>query len=579
MPVRICIEPEADIQSFVHLVQDQYVEMIQHSHTGLQRIKPLSTSAQAACDFQNLLVVQPASPKTEENSIFAKPVDTTNLRFLAGYGLVVECELQEGCIAIRAHHDSNMISSPQIRRLLHQFDHVINQLGQGKGKVDDVELFSAADKAEISRFNAGYPEVVNDCIHQIIRQQVKEQPSATAIASSRGSISYADLESLTNHLAHDLQDAGVGPESLVPVCCEKSTAAILAMISIQKAGGAFVPLNPSDPPDRLQYLVRTTDPCILLFSEQTKHLATEIAPKRRSMILDIDTNHWATSNDTPVHSSVRASNTAYALFTSGSTGRPKAVVITHQAVSSSTAGHGEAMGFRLYPRRVLQFASYTFDACIAEIYTTLTHGGCVCVPSEYERMNSLVHFMNDFRVDWTFFTPSFVATIRPEDVPTLKTLVLGGEALSQNNVDIWADKVLLMNGYGPTETCVFCVTRNIPGPQKGATHRPETIGHAVSSLSWIVDPKRPERLAPVGCIGELLVQGPSLARGYLNDPEKTAAAFIESPGWLREFGHTKPQVMYKTGDLVRYNPDGSLMYLGRKDNQVKVNGQRLELGE
>jgi non-ribosomal peptide synthetase component F len=136
-----------------------------------------------------------------------------------------------------------------------------------------------------------------------------------------------------------------------------------------------------------------------------------------------------------------------------------------------------------------------------------------------------------------------------------------------------------MNGYGPTETCVFCVTRVVSGPSEVDGPKPETIGHAVGSLSWVVEAKNHNRLVPIGCIGELIVQGPSLARGYLNEPDKTAAVFVDGPSWLKEFGYTQPLTLYKTGDLVRYNTDGTLTYLGRKDNQVKVNGQRLELGK
>ena len=553
--------------------------MIQHSHAGLRHIKKLSASAQVACEFQNLLVIQPGFSGAVEGSIFSKPGNAANAGFLTGYGIVVECELHKASIGISAHHDSKMISSIQMKRMLYQFEHVVSQLCQKQGQVDDIESFCEADKAEISRLNSAYPDVVSKCIHQIIQQQGEKRPTAVAIESREGSISYAELDRLTNHLAHELQDAGVGPESFVSICLEKSSAAILAMLAIQKAGGAFVPLNPKDPIERLRNLAEQTDARVTLCSEQTQQLAADLAASSRLMTLSTDFASWETARDDPVNSQVRPSNAAYALFTSGSTGRPKAVVIEHRAVSSSTAGHGEAMQFGLHPRRVLQFASYTFDACIAEIFTTLTHGGCVCVPSEHERMNSLAQFMNDFKVDWAFFTPSFVATIRPEDVPALKTLVLGGEALTRNNVDVWGDKVHLMNGYGPTETCVFCVTRVIPGPLKGVKQSPETIGHAVSSLSWVVDPTNPHRLAPVGCVGELLVQGPGLARGYLNDPEKTAVAFIQSPQWLHDFGHSKPQKMYKTGDLVRYSSDGTLIYMGRKDSQVKVNGQRLELGK
>lgn len=259
----------------------------------------------------------------------------------------------------------------------------------------------------------------------------------------------------------------------------------------------------------------------------------------------------------------------YVIFTSGSTGRPKGVMLEHAAVATSIKGHGNAMGF-CSSTRALQFAAYNFDASIAEIFTTLTHGGCVCIPSDEERLSDLVGVINRMSVNWAFFTPSVIALISPEDIPTLKILVLGGEAVTKENVKIWGSKLRLMNGYGPTETCVFCVTRVIEPGTKA-----QTIGQAVSSISWVTHPQDSNKLTPVGCIGELLVEGASLARGYLNDNEKTSSSFVDNLGWTSD----KTRRFYKTGDLVRYNSNGTLDYLGRKDGQVKIRGQRLELSE
>lgn len=578
VPVRIQIPDSADVRQFLESIQDQTTTMIPYAHAGLQNIKRLSESAQLACSFQNLLVIQPSAENNQNDSIFASHEVVAQAAYLKSFGIVLECGLADGEINICAHYDSAIIPSQQMQRILYQFEHIVSQLSLENGLVSSIEVLSPPDKQELAAWNSTYPEVVSKCIHQIIQQQAQYRPTATAVVSRQDNITYAELDHLTTHFAHTLQDLQVGPETLVPICIEKSPQAIIAMLAIQKAGGAFVPLNPRDPIDRLQDLVDQTEARHIIVTKQTKHVVSKIGFTHHVVELPSSMNQWYPLNTTPVNSQVKPSNRAYALFTSGSTGRPKAVDIEHRAVSSSTAGHGEAMGFNLYPRRVLQFATYTFDACIAEIFTTLTHGGCVCVPSESERMDDIVRFIDDFKVDWAFFTPSFVQLLRPEDVPSLKTVVLGGEAMTQENVDVWGSKIL-MNGYGPTENCIFCVTHVASCQGRQSTHKPETIGRAVSSLSWVVEANNHNRLVPIGCAGELLVQGPSLARGYLKEPAKTAEAFIESPSWLQEFGYSQPQRLYKTGDLVRYNSDGTLTYLGRKDNQVKVNGQRLELGK
>ena len=590
VPLRVKVEDQTSVRDFLKRLQSQTLDMIDFSHAGLQNIKKISDATRAACDFQNLLVIQPAEQE-EESALFKKHTTATTANYLSGYGLVVECALDKGEITCSAHHDSAVISAAQVQRLLEQLEHVLHQLqafNDGRGRIQDVDMFSPADRADLVAWNSNYPKVVRECMHDIITRNAAANPTSTAIASRAGNITYKELDELTNHLGHQLRDLGVGPDKLVPICIEKSPEAILAMIAIQKAGGGFVPLNPTDPTDRVLDLLDQVSATVVIFSEQTKHLQpTLISEAMSAVVLPKTIAEWAPSNTEPVNSGAIPSNLAYALFTSGSTGRPKAVMIEHVTVSSSTYGHGVAMGFADFPRRTIQFASYTFDACIAEIFTALHFGGCICVPTEHERMNNLPQFIRDFECDWAFFTPSFVRLMKPEDMPSMKTVVLGGEALNQECIDVWGDKVHLMNGYGPTETCVFAVTRTVPGPQRlqqqdktERRHKPETIGHPVSCIGWVVDPNNHNRLTPVGCVGELLIQGPSVARGYLGNPEKTAESFVQNPKWLRAFGHGGAATLYKTGDLVRQDVvDGTLTYLGRKDNQTKVNGQRLELGK
>ncbi|KAK7937713.1 Nonribosomal peptide synthetase [Apiospora aurea] len=585
VPVRITADPELTVQSFISKIQNQSADMVMFSHVGLQGIKRISEATRDACEFQNLIVIQPGEMGEQPSSLFRNHKTATTADYLSGFALVVECAIGDGEISFSAHHDSVAISSAQIERLLQQLEHLLYQLQDRRnGKLGDMEMFCSADRQDLSAWNGNYPKTIHRTMHDIIVKQAAATPDAPAITSRDVELSYKELDDLTNHLAHDIQSLGIGPEDVVPICIEKSPEAVLSMIAILRSGGAFVPLDPQNPVDRLLDLIDQVEAKVVIFSEQTKHLVPALAPADRitSVVLPTTTTAWGPLKLDPVVSKATPSNLAYALFTSGSTGRPKAVAVHHLSVASSTYGHGIAMGFADHPKRTLQFASYTFDACIAEIFTALHFGGCICIPTEHERMNDLAQFIRDFKCDWAFFTPSFVRLLKPEDIPSMTTVVLGGEALNQECINVWGDKVRLMNGYGPTETCVFTVTRDIPGPNEPVErrHKAETIGHPVSSIGWVVDPNNHERLTPVGCVGELLVQGPNVTRGYLKNPEKTAEVFVGNPKWLRAFGHTKPELLYKTGDLVRQDViDGTLTYLGRKDNQTKVNGQRLELGE
>jgi aryl carrier-like protein len=242
--------------------------------------------------------------------------------------------------------------------------------------------------------------------------------------------------------------------------------------------------------------------------------------------------------------------------------------------------HGPAM--LIQPTsRVLQFASYTFDASLVEILTTLMIGGCVCVPNEFDRMNNITTVINQMKIDVALLTPSFAQLIQPSDVPRLSTLILAGEAMSKSHLSMWAGKVNLVNGYGPSECSVAAAVNS----KMTSLTNPANIGHRLDRC-WIVDARNHHRLAPIGSVGELLVEGPTLARGYLNNQLKTADAFIKNPRWsvserYRYPGTAPERRMYKTGDLVKVCSDatGEMIFLGRKDTQAKVNGQRLELEE
>lgn len=227
--------------------------------------------------------------------------------------------------------------------------------------------------------------------------------------------------------------------------------------------------------------------------------------------------------------------------------------------------------------RVLQFSSYTFDVAFIDIFTTLLFGGCVCIPSEEDRINNVAHVINKMRVEYALLTPSFASLLEPREVPDLRVLAFAGECLTQGTIDRWVDRCRLIDGYGPAEVGI-CVVNNID-PRKS---RAGTVGYPLPNSScWLVHPQDHDQLVPIGAIGELLVAGPSLARGYLKNEVATRRSFIVNPAWAFAMG-LGGITFYKTGDLLRYNLDsfdGSLDFIGRKDTQLKLRGQRIEAGE
>jgi non-ribosomal peptide synthetase component F len=253
---------------------------------------------------------------------------------------------------------------------------------------------------------------------------------------------------------------------------------------------------------------------------------------------------------------------------------PKGTVVEHQAFASSCLQFGPAFGID-EDTRALQFASYAFGACLVEILTVLMLGGCVCISSEQDRSDAIEDFMCRFGVNWAVFTPAFVRVIRPGKVPNLRTLNLGGEPVTKVVRDIWAAHARIVFVYGQSETSTCCISTDITA----STTDFRNIGRPVSARDWITEVDDVNRLAPVGCTGELIIESWGVARGYLKANELQSSAFLDrTPDWYpaaAEPNASPPPRMYRTGDLVRYAPDGCLIRLGRKDQQAKIRGQKV----
>ena len=274
--------------------------------------------------------------------------------------------------------------------------------------------------------------------------------------------------------------------------------------------------------------------------------------------------------------SIPPSTPMYIIFTSGSTGKPKGVVISHANYSSGAVPRARAVGYAP-SSRVFDFASYAFDVSIDCMLCTLSAGGTLCVPSDAARMNDLSGAIRESGVNMAHMTPSVARVLDSDIIPALDVLGLGGEAVSSSDAATWGRTTSVVICYGPSECTVGCTANNDVSVSTN-------IGFGVGGLTWIVDPEDHDKLVPVGAVGELLMEGPVVGIGYLNNPEKTSEVFIEDPVWLLK-GHGavpgRHGRLYKTGDLVRYDPNGtgSIAFSGRKDQQVKLRGQRVELSE
>ncbi|KAL4980451.1 hypothetical protein BDW66DRAFT_147392 [Aspergillus desertorum] len=405
---------------------------------------------------------------------------------------------------------------------------------------------------------------VDRCIHDLIEEQAVARPDKEAICAYDGSFSYAKLSKMSSALAEQLKTMGARPEQRVAILMNKSFWYPVVVLAVLKSGAAFVPLDPSHPETRLKHLVGEIEPCALITTSTLFHQAKGLGCPRLFAIDLADLTRYKTYAISASVPTANPSNAAYIIFTSGSTGKPKGVVVEHAALSTSAITRGVVLG--LGPdSRVLQYAPHTFDVSVDEILTTLIHGGCVCVPSENDRF-TIAHFMESARVTAALLTPTSARTLHPDDVPSLRTLQTGGEVLTEDVNDKWSDRVTLFNVYGPTEASVACVISNRTG-LKGTGH---VLGQAVGGKLWIVDPDNVERRLSDHEVGELVISGPILAREYFRDPVRTESSFVKLQNGER---------VYRTGDLASMDSAGAISYHGRKDLEVKIRGQRINIAE
>ncbi|OQE46721.1 hypothetical protein PENCOP_c001G06210 [Penicillium coprophilum] len=443
-------------------------------------------------------------------------------------------------------------------------------------KSTDISTVTQVDLERIWTWNKISPEPIERCVHEMFEEKAQTQPNASAICAWDGDFSYAELDQLATKLADKLSKMGIGHGQLIPLCFEKSMWTTVAMLGVLKAGGGFVMLDTLLPEHHLRLIVQQVKADLILSSvsnqEFSLRLARNVVPISRRFFINLDVQV-----DRRISPSF-PSSIVYINFTSGSMGAPKGVLLSHRNFASALYHQAQRLGFTR-ESRVFDFSSYSFDASISQTFTTLTAGGCLCVPMEQDRMNKLAQSIVSLRANVAALTPSVAQLLDPKDATTLHTIMFIAEALQVRDINRWWGKVRVFNIYGPSECTPYSVINSHASCPQEATR----IGIGAGQVTWVVDPHDHDRLLPLGDTGELLLEGPLVGEGYLNNPEKTAMAFIHDPLWLRRGSLGQPgrygQRLYKTGDLVHYNEDGSLTFVARKDTQVKIHGQRVELGE
>ncbi len=591
LPVRIHVAPDAPLLPWLAHIQDRQQEAAHYAYTPLVDIQAASSVASGTPLFESLLVFENYPLGRDEDPSALLAIQDVHAAEHTNYPLTLVVAPGRQ-LELGLNYDASRFHPTFIGRVVERLAAILAHLAGLPATVGDLQRLDPEERALLvhgwNQTERAYPA---GCLHHAIAEQARRTPGSIAVVARDEALTYAELDTRANRLAHHLSRQGVGPDVLVGLYAERSAAMLVALLAILKAGGAYVPLDPGFPADRLVYMAQDAGLRLLLtagLGPAQGH--PDALPDARPgalpdglargpwTIIDLDQlpalDHAFPA--TPPTTTASADHLAYAIYTSGSTGTPKGTLIEHRAVMSFLATMRERPGVHAGDA-LLAVTTLSFDIAVLELYLPLVTGARVVIASRAQAADAdaLRALIAEHRITVMQATPAtwrMLIASGWEGTPGLRVLC-GGEALPPDLAEALLPRVdQLWNMYGPTETTVWSAIAPITAEARDAGAM-MPIGRPIANTQlYVLDADL--QPVPVGAIGELYIGGDGLARGYHRRPDLTAARFVPDPVSRRPGSR-----LYRTGDLARYRLDGNLECLGRIDQQIKLRGHRIELGE
>ncbi|MBN1204929.1 MAG: amino acid adenylation domain-containing protein [Myxococcaceae bacterium] len=493
----------------------------------------------------------------------------------AKFDLTLSLWESNGGLSGHLEYSTDLFEEETMRRLVARFRRLLEGVDTPDVGILDLPLLDADERGRLEAWGRGpTPELGSAVVAQRFEAQARRTPEATALLFGEERLTYAELDARANRLAHLLGRHGVGPEVRVGLCVERSVELVVGLLAVLKAGGAYLPLEPDYPRERLAFMLEDGRVSFLLAQA---HLADRIPSRgEKRLLLEEIAAEVARESSATRSVPLAPEHLAYVMYTSGSTGRPKGVAVTHRGICRLVT---EANYARLGAgERVLQFAPISFDASTLEVWGPLLNGGAVVVaPPGALSLEELGRVLGRHGVTTLWLTAGLFHQMveeRLEGLASVKQLLAGGDVVSPTHVRAVLQRFpdcTVINGYGPTESTTFTCCHRVSAGQAVRALLP--VGRPIPHTEVLILDAR-LRSVPPGIPGELYIGGAGLARGYLDRPELTAERFVPHPT-----SSVPGARLYRTGDLARFLPDGTVEFLGRMDGQVKVRGFRIELGE
>ncbi len=580
-------------KELLHQVRGSMLEAYEHQEVPFEKVVDAVVKERDLSRtplFQVMLVLQNLAAETAkvalgELQLSGEPSPSNASKFEITFTLTETASGLQGSV----QYNTSLYKAGTIEQMCVHFASLLASIVKDPTReIGKLKMLSAEEEqyllADLNDTSVTYPR--ERSIIDMFEEQAAKTPGATAIEHEEEKLSYQELNERANQLAHYLVSKGIQEETLVPVCIERSTEMIVAVLGILKAGGAYVPIDPEYPAERISYMVEDTGAKLIVSSRETNK---ETLIKAGIEVIEADAEAVSKQSKENLQKTIKPHNLAYVIYTSGSTGKPKGVMIEHQAMLDHCYGLIKSATLNDCKSFAL-FAPLVFDAGHAIIFSSLLQGASLNVLSKEQITDGekLANYLQEHPVDCIKIVPSVWLSYAGEDNRVLaeKVMIFGGEAFS-GKIPGYLKKAnyqgKVYNHYGPTEATIGKTIHEV-NLQKTYTGG-VPIGKPFSNTKlYIVDANN--QLVPTGASGELYIAGEGLARGYLNQPELTKEKFILDPfGVASSFGNldslTTPPFnkAYKTGDKARWNAEGEIEYLGRIDEQVKIRGHRIELGE
>lgn len=575
-------------------------------HEFLERVRQVAISAYAHQDLPFEKLVEELNPQRNlsTNPLFQvmfslqpAPNDALNLAGIAWRVLPVQhstsqfdlsmnlYEMQEKLVGV-VEYDIDLYAPETITRLIGHYQQILaGMAAHPQQRLFRLPLLTDAEREQQQSWNASSIEDYREvCLHELFEAQVELIPDAVAAVFEDQHLTYSALDRQANRLAHYLQESGVKPETLVGICLERELLLIVALLGVLKAGGAYLPLDPDYPSERLSFMLADAGVTVLLLQ---KRLLSRMSPQDLPVVfLDDDSDHlWSQMPTRPISGTV-PDNLAYIIYTSGSTGRPKGAMLTHRGICNRLQWMQETYQLQATDR-VLQKTPTSFDVSVWELFWPLLVGAQleIASPEKHRESRYLVEVVRERAISTLHFVPSMLgAFVEEEGVETctsLREVICSGEALSPQLQERFFQRIQanLENLYGPTEATVDVTFWHCLREKPQAV---VPIGRPISNIQiYLLD--RHMQPIPIGVAGELYIGGVGVGRGYVGQPGLTAERFVPNPFAGEEatehLAMQEETRLYRTGDQACYQKDGSIRYLGRIDDQVKIRGFRIELSE